>query len=143
MNLRWKLVRAFLLYKLSQRYNKNNIGLYRHYGLTIFKNINEPKSEKVKKNIQKLFKENVLDIIIQRNLKTVNYLHVTLNLKNLTYRPYYKKNNQIKYINTESNHSPSIIKKLPISIKPQLSSLPSSEVLFKDAVIPYQDALDK
>ena len=31
------------------------------------------KSEKVKKDIQKLFKENELDIFIQRNITTVNY----------------------------------------------------------------------
>ena len=53
-----KLVGTFLLYKLSLKYNKNNIGLYRDDGLTIFKNISGPKSEKVKKDIQKLFKEN-------------------------------------------------------------------------------------
>ena len=58
------LVRTFLLYKLSLKYNKNNIGIYRDDGLAIFKNISGPKSEKVKKDIQKLLKENELDIII-------------------------------------------------------------------------------
>ena len=38
-------------------------------------------SEKVKKDIQKLFKENKLDISIQFNMETVNYLDVTLNLE--------------------------------------------------------------
>ena len=33
------------------------------------------------------FKENELDIVIQYNMKTVNYLDVTLNLENSTYRP--------------------------------------------------------
>ena len=64
--------------------NKNNIGLYRDDGLAIFKNISGPKSEKVKKDIQKLFKENELDIVIQCNMKTVNYLDVTRNLENST-----------------------------------------------------------
>ena len=66
----------------------------------------------VKKDIQKLFKENELDIVIQCNMKTVNYLDVKLNLENSTYRLYQKENNQIKYINTESNRPPSIIKQL-------------------------------
>ena len=96
-----ELVGTFLLYKLSLKYNKNNIGLYRDDGLAIFKNISDPKSEKVKKYIQKLFKENELDIVISCNMKTGNYLDVTLNLENSTYRPYQKENNQIKYINTE------------------------------------------
>ena len=86
-----ELVGTFLLYKLSLKYNKNDIGLYRDDGLAIFKNISGPKSEKIKKNIQKLFKENQLDNVIQCNMKTVNYLDVTLNLENSTYRPYQKK----------------------------------------------------
>ena len=49
----------------------------------------------------------------------------------------------MKYINIESNHPPSIIKQLPLSIKSRLSSLPSSEEIFNDSVIPYQDELDK
>ena len=138
-----KLVGTFLLYKLSLKYNKNDIGLYRDDGLAIFKIISGPKSEQIKKNIQKLFKENQLDIVIQCNMKTVNYLDVTLNLDNSTYCPYQKENNQMKYINIESNHPPSIIKQLPLSIKSRLSSLPSSEEIFNDSVIPYQDELDK
>ena len=59
------------------------------------------------------------------------------------HRPYQKENNQIKYINTESNHPPSIIKQLPLSIESRLSLLSSSEEIFNDSVTPYQDALDK
>ena len=46
----------------------------------------------------------------------------------------------IKYINIESNHQPSIIKQLPLSIESRLSTLSSSEEIF---VISSQDALDK
>ena len=75
-----ELVGTFLLYKLSLKYNKNDIGFYRDDGLAIFKNISGPKSEKIEKNIQKLFKENQLDIVTQCNMKAVNYLDATLNL---------------------------------------------------------------
>ena len=131
-----ELVGTFLLYKLSLKYNKNDIGLYRDDGLAIFKNISGPKLEKVKNDIQKLFKGNGLDIVIQCNMKTVNFLDVTLDLENSTYRPYQKQNNQIKYVNIESNHPPSIIKQLPLSIESQLSSLSSSGEIFNDSVIP-------
>ena len=87
-----ELVGTFLLNKLFLKYNKNEIGLYRDDSLAIFKNISGPKSEKTKKNIQKLFKENQLDIVIQCNMKAVNYLDVTLNLENSTYRLYQKEN---------------------------------------------------
>ena len=66
-----ELIGTFLLYKLSLKYNKNDIGLDRDDGLAIFKNISRTKSEKVKKDIQKLFKENELDIVIQCNMKAV------------------------------------------------------------------------
>ena len=44
-----ELVGTFLSYRLSLKYNKNNIGLYRDDGLAIFKNISDPKSEKAEK----------------------------------------------------------------------------------------------
>ena len=130
-----ELVGTFLLHKLSLKYNKKNFGLYRYDGLATFKNIT--KSEKVKKDIPKLFKENELDIVIQHDLKTVNYLI------NSTYRSYQIENNQINFINTESNHPPSIIKQLPISMESQLSLSYSSDEIFSDSVTPYRDALDK
>ena len=89
-----KHARKSLLYDNSEPWMKKDkidIGLYRDDGLAIFENVSDPKSEKIKKDIQKLFKENQLDIVIQFNMKTVNYLDVTLNLKSSTYRPYQKK----------------------------------------------------
>ena len=91
-----ELVGTFLLYKLSREHDKNDIGLHQDDGLAIFKTISGPKSEKVKKDIKKLFKENELDIVIKYNMKTVNYLDVTLNLENSTYRPYQNRQKIIK-----------------------------------------------
>ena len=76
-------------------------------------------------------------------MKSLNYLDVTPNLENSTYRSYQKENNQIKYTNIESNHPPSTIKQLPISIKSRLSRLSSSEEIFNDFLTQYQDAVDK
>ena len=76
-------------------------------------------------------------------MKTASYLDVTLNLEHSTYRPYQKENNQTKHISIESNHPPSIIKQLPLSIESRLSSLTSSEEIINDSVILYWDPLDK
>ena len=46
---------------------------------------------------QKMFKNKGLDIIINCNMKTVNYLDVTLNLKDGSQRPN-KKPNETNYI---------------------------------------------
>ena len=98
-----QLVGTFLLEKVSEICNKSNIGLYRDDGLSIFRNKSGTQLEKMKKKLQRLFKEHDLEITAE-NLKIVNYLDVTFNLKDGTFRPYHKPDDQIQYIHTESNH---------------------------------------
>ena len=86
----------FLLYQLSKNYNKRDIGLYREDRLAISKDVSSSKAEKIKKYIQNLFKDNHLNIIIQSNLKIVNYLDVTFNLSNVTCQPFCRPNNEIR-----------------------------------------------
>ena len=114
-------VGTFLLYQLSKNYNKKDIGLYRDDGLAIFKNVSGSKAEKIKKDIQKLFKDNHLNITIQCNLKIVNYLDVTFNLSNATYQHFCKPSNEIASIHKESNHQPSIFRQVTLSIESRLS----------------------
>ena len=97
-------------------------------------------SEQVKKNIQKIFKEVGLDIIIQGNMKIVNYLDVTFDLNDETYKPYKKPNNKIKCIHNNSNHPPILIRQIPLSIESRLSTLSCKEKIFQEAVPPYQKA---
>ena len=99
-----------MLNKISEKYNKNDIGLYIDDGLAVFKNISGPESERIKKNFQSLFKKYRLQIIIQCNKKVVD---VTFNLTDGTYKPCHKPDNKISYINIQSNHPPNIIKQLP------------------------------
>ena len=76
----------------------NHIGLYKDDGLAILKNISGPEAEKLKKKFQKLFKEKDLDIIVQCNLKITNYLDITINLNDGSYRLYRKPNKKTNYI---------------------------------------------
>ena len=76
-----ELVGTFLLEKISEICNKSNIGLYRDDGLSIFRNKSGTQLEKMKKKLQRLFKEYDLEITAESNLKIVNYLDVTFNLK--------------------------------------------------------------
>ena len=69
---------------LGWQYNKKNIGLYREDGLSIFKNCSGPQKEKIKKCLQKVFKNNGLDVIIECNMKIVTHLDVTFNLNDDT-----------------------------------------------------------
>ena len=73
-------------------------------------------------------------------MKVVNYLDVTFSLNDGTYKPYTKPNNEIKYIHKNSNHPPSVIRQIPLSIESRLSTLSFNEKIFQEAVPPYQKA---
>ena len=85
-----KVVGNFILFQLTSKYNRNNIRLYRDDGLAVFKNVSGPQAEKIKKHFQNIFRKNNLNIIVICNLKIVDYLHVTLNLSDGSYKPFHK-----------------------------------------------------
>ena len=136
-----ELIGIFMLSLLSKHINKNHIGLYRDDGFAILKNTSGPEAEKLQKKLQQLFKEKDLDIIIQCNLKITNYLDVTLNLNDGSYRPYRKPNEETNYIHINSDHRPSIIKEIPRSIEKRLSILSSSKDIFQESAIYYEKCL--
>ena len=136
-----ELIGIFLLNLLGWQCDTRNIGLYRDNGLSIFKNCSGPQMEKIKKRLQNLFKNNGLNIIIECNMKIVNYLDVTFNLNDSTYRPYQKPDNIIQYIHVESNHLPNIIMQIPKTIEKHLSQLSSSEEIFNESAPLYKDKL--
>ena len=110
-------------------------------GLTVLKNKSGAQSEQVRKNIQKILNEHGLDIIIQSNMKVVNYLDLNFNLIDGTYKPYTKPNNEFKYIQKNSNHPPSVIRQIPLFIESRLSNLYFYEKIFQEAVAPYQKGI--
>ena len=138
-----ELVDIFTLNKIGEKYNKNEVGLYRDDGLAVFKNISGPESESIKKYFQSLFEKYGLEIIIKCNKKVVDYLDVTFNLQDGNYKPYRKPDNKITYINVQSNHPPSIIKQLPKRIEQQLSNNFSNETIFNEAASLYEKALSE
>ena len=138
-----ELVGLYLLSILTTKCNKDNIGLYRDDGLAVFKDISGPQSEKLKKQFQKMFNENGLKIEIKCNLKIFNYLDVTLNLNDGTYKPYRKPNDETLYVHAKSNHPPNIIKEVPIAIEKRLCNLSASKEIFEGAAMHYRQALAK
>ena len=136
-----ELVGIYLQYLISLHYNKQYIGLYRDDGLAVFKNVSGPDSERIKKKLQNIFKDHGLEIVIECNKTVVDYLDVTLNLNDGTYRPYHKPDCKIQYINTESNHPPNIIRQIPKTIEKRLSEHSSNETIFNDAKPMYEKAL--
>ena len=136
-----ELVRLFTLFKFQQLNQIKNFGLYRDDGLAVVKNMGGPQLEKVKKELQVFFKKFGLNLIIECNKTSVDYLDITLNLLDGTYKPYQEPENTLQYIHKESNHSPYIIKQITIPIKTRLSNHSSNETVFCHAAEDYEKAL--
>ena len=89
------------------------------------------------------FKDIGFNIDIQRNLKEIDFLGVTLKLQNGTYRLYTKPNDKLLYIQSLSNHLPQITKNLPNTNSERLSKNSSNQDFFNIAKVKYEDQLKK
>ena len=56
----------------------------------------------------------------ESKLRIANSLEVTVNLDNVSFRPYQNTDDIIQYIKKESNHSPTLMKHLPASIEKKI-----------------------
>ena len=131
----------YMLYLIGKKYKSKNIGLCIDDGLVILKIVSEPASEMIEKHLQYLFKQKGLQIIIECNLKVVNYLDVTFNLNDGSYRSHRKPNDETHYIHIQSDHPPSITKQFPQPIKKFLSQLSSSKEIFYETTPYYKQRL--
>ena len=96
----------------------------------------------VKKKLIKIFEENGFRIEIKVNKQVADFLDVTFDMKNESYQPFTKENHNPVYVNKSSNHPPSILKNIPLSVNDRLSRLSSSKEIFDEAAKPYQRALN-
>ena len=117
-----ELVSLFILSKLKDTFG-NNIGLYRDDGLVLLDTKSGRLSNKARKDLTHAFNELGLNITAQANQLSTNFLAITFDLSNGTYKPYRKPNDEPPYINRHSNHPPPIIRELPISVNKYINSL--------------------
>jgi len=134
-----ELVGLYILHTIRQKL-KGNYGLYRDDGLAAIK-ASPQQAEKIKKQLCTIFKGLNLDITVDANKRTVNFLDVTFNLEKGIYAPYMKPNSKPSYVSKYSNHPPQILKNLPKSINTRLSKISSNESEFNRAAPTYQRAL--
>ena len=101
-----ELIVVYILNVLGGKYGKKRVGLYRDDGLTCFENVSGPQAEKIRKDVIKIFKQDLdLNITSETNPKTVNFLDVTsrCNLSTGKYQPYNKPENDSLLL-TPTNH---------------------------------------
>ena len=114
-----ELVGIFILNK-SNVFKATYLVYIEMTGWQLFKGLSGLEIERLKKNVVKTFKDYGLNLTIEANLHIVNYLDVTFDLQKSTYLPYRKPDNPPVYINSCSNHPPTVIKQLPKSISKKI-----------------------
>ena len=108
------------------------IGLYRDDGLVILDMSSDRLGDKARKDHTHAFNKLGLNITAQANQLqlSTNFLDITFDLTNGTYKPYRKPNEETLYINRHSNHPPPIIRELPISVNKHINSLSCNKEFF-------------
>ena len=89
----------------------------------------------------KIFKQSGLSITVECNLQITDFLDVTFDLRTDKYYPYRKDNNQLLYINKQSNHPPTIIKQIPSMVSRRISDISCNKEYFDKAAPACNNAL--
>ena len=100
-------------------------------------------ADRARKCLYSIFHQFGLKITAEVNNQIVNFLEVTFNLREGKYSAYRKPNNEPLYIDSRSNHHPSIIKHIPKSINKRISCLSSDESSFNSTAPLYENALHR
>ena len=139
----YELVGLYLLNSLRKEIAQENVGLYRDDGLIIVKKANGHTLDSLRKRIIRIFKNEGLKITIEANLTTTDFLDVTLDLNSGKYFPYRKPNDKPIYVNTKSNHPPTILKQIPSMISTRISKLSCDKDEFLKSKPFYDNILKK
>ena len=126
---------------LTRIISHQQAGLYHDDGLIYIPNSNGPLSSSIQKRIIRAFKFLGFRIEISSNIKIVNFLDVTLDLSNNSYKPFIKTNQNPTYINVNSNHPKNIIKQIPKAVNLRIGKLSANEKIFKESSKRYINAL--
>ena len=134
------LIGIYILDTFGRIVNLERVGLYQDDGIVFTPDSNGPKTFKIQKIIR-TFKLLGPRIEITSNLKIVDFLDVTLNLNNGTFKPFSKNNSTPTYINTDSNHPKSILKQIPNAVNQRINRLSPCKKFFEERKWIYDEAL--
>ena len=136
-----ELVGLFILAEIKNL-DKLDPGIYRDDFLAAT-HATPRQGEALKKKITQIFARHGLSTTATANLKVVDFLDLTFDLGEGTFKPFCKPGNIPIYVHKDSNHPPSVIRKIPESVNHRISSISSNEKIFKDAAPQYQEAIKK
>ena len=121
--------------------NLEQVRLYQDDGIIYIPESNGTKTSSIQKKIIRAFKLLGLRIQIVSNLKIVDFLDVTLNLNNGTFKLFSKNDFAPRYINTSSNHPRSVLRQIPNAVNQRINRLSSCKKIFEESKGRYDDAL--
>ena len=98
-------------------------------------------AQSIQKKIITAFKFLGFKIEVSSNNKIVNFLDVTLDLLNNSYKQFIKTDQYPSYINVNSNHPKTIIKQVPKAVNLRIRKLSANEKIFKECSKIYIDVL--
>ena len=104
-------------------------------------NSNGPNRSSIQKKIIRAFKFLGFKIEVSSNNKIVNFLDVTLDLSNNSYKLLIKTDQYTSYINVNSNHPKTIIKQVQKAVNLRIRNLSANEKIFQESSKIYMDAL--
>ena len=117
----------------------SNCGLYRDDGLGVIDLAKPVVYDRTRKQVFKVMSDIGFKITLDLGNQVTDFLDVTLNLSDGTFRPYRKPNCLINFINSNSDHPRHIKKSIPIMTQKRLSSLSFSAEIFNEIKVPYEN----
>ena len=114
------LVALYILNALCKIVDPIQIRLYHDDGILYIPDSDGPKCSSIQKKIIRAFKFLGFRIEISSNINKANFLDVTLNLSENSYRPFLKTNQYSSYINVNPHHPSFIIKQIPKAVNKEI-----------------------
>ena len=132
----------YILTEIHENMDFTSVGLYRHDVLAAIRSASGCSLDRHRKKLKTLFQDNELKITVKTGKASINFLDIDFCLNSESYQLCRKPNDEPFYINSKSNHPPTILSRLPQTIRKRISSLSSSYELFSRAAPIYNAALE-
>ena len=138
-----ELVGLFIFNKITEFTPTRKVGLYCDDGLMIIENPDGPSIERIRKKLHSVFQAEGLKITIENPSTVVDFLDVTFNSTDGSYRPFRKDNSITEYVRRHSNLLPQIIKRIPEIVQQRLSTISSDKAIFEYSKQFYEECLQR
>ena len=136
-----ELVELYILTEIHKNIDFTSVGLYRYDGLAVIRSASGSSLDRYRKKLITIFQDNEQKITVDTGKTTITCLDIDFCLNSESYQPNRKSNDEPLYISRNSNHSPTMLSRLPQAVSKRISSLSSNFELVTRAAPIYNAAL--